>query len=210
RESLSGAVFGRPTPTSRYRSRARARAEAARARRARLGARRVDSRRSDQLARAPQGRAVALVSVRRARLVRGAAPRRPRRGDVPRQNRGARRRRRGVPTARPPIHAGVALGDSATRSADRATPPAYRARRRSAEPCRSAVGLPISHSLPEIRARARRRAEATLRGGVAAARSAHGRRRSRRRVSLRGRRAGALSYAAAGGWRQSEILGEIR
>ncbi len=50
--------------------------------------------------------------------------------------------------------------------------------RRSAEPGRSAVGLPLPHALPEVRARARRRRRApALHRRVAAARGAHGRRR---------------------------------
>ena len=84
-------------------------------------------------------------------LVGGPAHRRPRRRHVPRADRGDRRRRRGVRAARAPVHAGAALGDPDARSAQGARAAPDRPRGRSAEPGRSALGLPLPHPLPEVR-----------------------------------------------------------
>ena len=94
RQPLPARVLGRPAPAHRHRPRARARARADRARRAGVRARRVDPGRRRQPARGPAGRARACVPLHRARPVGRAAHLRPRRGDVPRQD----RRDRDAPT----------------------------------------------------------------------------------------------------------------
>ncbi len=67
-----------------------------------------------------QRRAAALVRVHRARPLGGAPHLRLRRGDVPRQDRRDRSRRRRVRTAEPPVHAVAAVGRADARPAPRA------------------------------------------------------------------------------------------
>ena len=88
-------------------------------------------------------------------------------------------------SAGPPVHAGAALGDSAARPAERATAPPDRPAGRSAQPGGSAVGLPLPHPLPEVRARARRFGAEAVYRRVAKARRQNRKRRPSGRLPLR-------------------------
>ena len=82
---------------------------------------------------------------------RGALPRRPDRGDVPRPDPGGRRLRDDLPRPEPPVHRGAAVGgaERRRRGAD-ADPP----RRRDPEPGQPAERLRVPHALPARSSRA--------------------------------------------------------
>ena len=123
-DALPARVLRRPAPAHRDRAGARARARRRGARRAGLGARRLDPGAGAEPAPGPPG------APRRCRTCSsprpgGRAPhRRPRRGDVPRQDRGDRPGRRDLRGPAPPVHAGAAV------RGPRAGPEVERARQR--------------------------------------------------------------------------------
>ncbi|GAA3314969.1 hypothetical protein GCM10020219_030300 [Nonomuraea dietziae] len=152
RRALPAALLGRTAPAHRHRPRAGAGAQADRPRRARLGARRVDPGGRHQPAGGPEGQARPVLPVRGPRPVRGPPPGRPRRRDVPRQDRGDRHRGRGVRHARPPLHQGADVGDPASRPRAGAFTPQDHPRRRPAQPGaappRAAASIPAAPSAP--------------------------------------------------------------
>ena len=93
-QPLPARVLRRPAPAHRHRAHAGAAAEADRGGRAGVGARRLDPGAGGEPARGPAERARPDLRDDRARPVGGAAHLRPGRGDVPRQDRRARRPRR--------------------------------------------------------------------------------------------------------------------
>ena len=100
RQPLPAGVLRRPAPAHRHRPGAGARAQADRAGRAGVRAGRVDPGRRDQPAGRAQGPARAVVPVRGPRPRRGPPHRRPGGGDVPRADRGDRRRSTRCSTSR--------------------------------------------------------------------------------------------------------------
>ena len=128
--------------------------DAARARRAGVGARRVDPGRRRQPAGGPAGPARPGLRVHRPRPVRGAPHLRPRRGDVPRQDRRDRRRPTTIyeqPAA--PVHPGAAVGRAGAGPGAGAAPQADRAARATC-PARS-TRRPAAGSAPAARRRRR-------------------------------------------------------
>ena len=117
--ALPARVLGRPAPAHRHRARARAEPQVHRLRRAGLGARRLDPGADHQPAAGPAGRARADLPVHLARPRRGAAHRRPGRGDVPRPDR--RDRRQAAPLRQPaaPLHPGACWPRSRCRGPGR-------------------------------------------------------------------------------------------
>ena len=95
-QPLPARVLGRPAPAHRRGARARAEAEAPDRRRARLRARRLDPGAGAQPAARPAADPRADARLHRARPLRRAPHVRPRRGDVPRQDRRDRRWRRAL------------------------------------------------------------------------------------------------------------------
>ena len=118
-QPLPARVLRRPAPAHRHRPGARAEAEADHRRRARLGARRLDPGADHQPARGPPGRVPPDLHLRRARPRRRPPRRRPGRGHVPRKDRRARARRRGLREPGPPLHRGAALSASRSRTRER-------------------------------------------------------------------------------------------
>ena len=116
--------------------------------RARLGARRLGAGVDPQSAARPPARHGLLVPVHHARPRDGRVPLRPRRRDVPRQDRRAGAARRALPQPAASVHAGAALGrgrprpgGAAQRAAhwcSRATSRARSTRRRAAASARAA------------------------------------------------------------------------
>src|SRR6185312_15411803 len=147
--------------------------------------------RRHQPARGSARAARALVSVRGPRSRGRAAHRGPDRGDVPRQDRRDRRCDARLRAGLASVHAGPAVGDPAAGPAQGAGPPPHPARRGSAEPGGPPVGVPVPNPLSEVRRPRRGAAPAVSRGGATAVRPE--RRRSRRRVSLRGGGEGRLT-----------------
>ena len=167
-QPLPGGVLRRPAPAHRHRPRARAAARAHRLRRAGLGARRLDPGADHQPARRPAARARPDLPVHLARPLGRPARQRPGRGDVPRQDRRARRptsstRTRGIrtrarcsPRCRCPIPTGRRARERIVLAGDVAVAD------------RPAVRLPVPSALP-----ARRSAICAARSAAAgAARSA--------------------------------------
>ena len=137
-DALSPRVLRRPAAAHRHRPRARGGARVHRLRRAGLGARRVGAGPGAQPAGRPAARPRALLPLHRPRPRRGAADRAPGRGDVPRPDRGggshrsAAPRARAIPTPSPCCPRCRSPIPTRQRAADRA-------RRRPAEPSRSAA-----------------------------------------------------------------------
>ena len=90
RVALPARVLRRSATAHRHRARARGRAPIHRLRRARFGARRFSAGAGDQPDAGSPARPRPRLPVHRARPLGGRAHRRPRRRDVPRQDRGAR------------------------------------------------------------------------------------------------------------------------
>ena len=111
------------------------------------------------------------LPVHRPRPGGGAPPVPARGGHVPGAAGGAGRARGPVRAAAPSLHAGAALGRAAARSAARARAAAHRARRRAAEPARSAAWLRLP---PALRASEKGRALPHGGTGVAADRTRTG------------------------------------
>ena len=86
-QPLPARVLRRPAPAGRHRPGPRPRARSDRARRAGVGARRLDPGRRREPARDAPGPARPRLRLHRPRPVRRPPHRRPRRGDVPRQDR---------------------------------------------------------------------------------------------------------------------------
>src|SRR5690606_31265732 len=162
REPLPGGVLRRAAPADRHRAGAGAGAQAAGAGRAGVGPRRLHPGGDHQPARGPAGAAGARLPVRRPRPVGGAPRRRPGGRHVPGPDRGDRRRPLRVPHARPPVHAGAALGDTRAGPRRRALPGAHPAHRGPARPDGAAVRLPVPLPLLPLR-RARRGRPAAVR-----------------------------------------------
>ena len=143
-QPLPARVLRRPAPAHRRRARARAEAEADRRRRAGVGARRLDPGADPQPAARAAARARPDAGLHRARPLGRAPHVRPRRRDVPRQGRRARRRPtrsthiratrtparccRAVPVADPQLRASAERQILARRRAESPTnpPPACR------------------------------------------------------------------------------------
>ena len=148
RRALPARVLRRAAPAHRHRPRPGAQPQAHHLRRAGQRPRRVHPRPGHQPARGPAGRVRPHLPVHRPRPVRGQAHLRPRRRDVPRQDRRDRRQRRALRPAAAPLHRGAALGGAdpgpahgAQRggaSSSRATCPARPTRRRAASSTRAA------------------------------------------------------------------------
>src|SRR5581483_3283577 len=117
---------------------------------------RLDSCAGRQPPRVPAARLRAHVHLRRARPLGRPSCLRPRRRDVPRQDRRDRRQAPDLHGAGASVYAGAAVGGP-DRRADAARPPeADRARRRRPQPGESAVGLPFPHAVLEGAADLRR------------------------------------------------------
>ena len=142
RPALPARVLGRPAPADRDRPGARPRARPRGLRRARLGARRVDPGAGPEPAARAAGRARPDVPVRRPQHGRRRAHQRPRRGDVPGQDRGGGRPPRDVPRPGASLHAGADVGDPHPEPG--APPPAGHPPRRRAEPGQPAVAAVAS------------------------------------------------------------------
>ena len=155
-QPLPARVLRRPAPAHRRRARDRAEAEADRRRRAGLGARRLDPGADHQPAARAPARARADDHLHRPRPLGRAPHVRPRRGDVPGQDRRAGRRR---PALRPP-----APSRTRARCCRRCPVPDPRLAREKQRQVlggdvpvadQPAAGVPLPHALPEG---ARRRA----------------------------------------------------
>jgi peptide/nickel transport system ATP-binding protein len=122
-----------------------------RARRTGVRSRRLHPGRRAQPARAPQGPPGAGVPVRRPRPVGGPPRRRPGRSDVFGPARGGRRRRRGVRTPGPSVHAGAAERRPHPRAGHGAAAHPDPAAGRPARSGGPAVRLPVPVALPAVR-----------------------------------------------------------
>ena len=154
RHALSARIFRRPAPAHRHRPRARRRASADRLRRAGIGARRVDPGPGNQSAGRPAASPRTVVRVHRARPRGGQAHRHPGSGNVSWPHRRIRGQTGAVPRTAPPVHPGVAVGDTDPRS--RRTQAAHHPRRRCPQPEPPAIRVPFPDALP-IRTAAVRR-----------------------------------------------------
>ena len=148
RAALSARILRRPAPAHRHRPRARRRAEADHRRRAGLGARRLDPGAGDQPAEATAAAPRPGLRLHQPRSRGRAAHRRPRRGDVSRQDRRDGDDRRAV--RRSPRHPYTRALLSAVPVPD---PTAVRERgaargRHARAPIAPAAGLPLPHPLP--------------------------------------------------------------
>ena len=128
RPPLPPRVLRRPAPADRRRPGARHGARPDHLRRARQRARRVDPGPGGQPARGAPGALRALLSLHRPRPRGGAAHLRPRRRDVPRQDRRDRGARRALREPAAPLHPRAPLRRAAPRSEDRTHAGAHRAR----------------------------------------------------------------------------------
>ena len=163
--------------------------DADRARRAGLGARRLDPGAGREPAREPAGRVRAHVPLHRARPVRRPPRLRPRRGDVPRQDRRDRIARTRSTTRR------------CTRTRRRSSPPSRSSRRTSAASAAGSCSRATSRAPRILRpaagsARAAGRPRRSVRRGGARARAPRGR-RAPRGVPLRRGLAPARSRGAS-------------
>ena len=150
--ALPARVLRRPAAAHRHRPGPRRGARVHRLRRAHLGARRVDPGPGPQPADRPAPAAGPDLPVHRPRPLGGQAHQRPGRGDVPRQDRRDRTAATRSTRARPPVHAGAALGGAGPGPGRRAQAPPGDPQGRRAQPREPAVGLPLPHPLLALRA----------------------------------------------------------
>ena len=154
RRPVPAPVQRRPAPAHRARARARPAAEARRRRRARLRARRLDPVAGAQPARGAEARVRPHLRVRRPRPRGRRLHLGSRRRDVPRPDRRDRTVGRALRPAVAPVHDGAPLGQPGAGAGTEEQPDRPHGRR--AEPDRSAVGLPLPHTLPDRAADLRR------------------------------------------------------
>ena len=114
--------------------------------RADLGARRLGCRRGDGAADGHSARAPHHAALHQPRSLGGALSRRPRGGDVPRADHGARLDGRSLLAALSPLHRSVAFCGADCRPRGREA--AYCPARLAAEPARPAEGVPVLDALP--------------------------------------------------------------
>ncbi|CAA9547568.1 MAG: Oligopeptide transport ATP-binding protein OppF, partial [uncultured Thermomicrobiales bacterium] len=148
RQPLPPRVLRRPAAADRHRAGPGREPGFHRRRRARLGPRRLDPGPDRQPARRPPGSVRTHVPVHRPRPLGRQAHLQPRRGDVPRQDRGTRPQRVALRRSTPPVHQGSPLRRADPRPGDREATRADHPERRRAQPDQPAVRLPLPHPLP--------------------------------------------------------------
>src|SRR6185437_4577950 len=164
--ALPPRVLRWPAPAHRDRAVARGLAAAGGAGRAGVRARRVDPGPDPEPAARPAGPARALLPLHRPRPGRGGPHEPHHRGDVPRADRGDRRRGHRLDPPQASLHAGPLRGGPALASLRAARRDG--ADRRGAEPAQPAVGLPLPPALPARDAPLLHRGAGAARGGGSA------------------------------------------
>ncbi len=147
-EPLPARVLGRPAPADRTGACARAKPRVSRLRRARLRTRRLDPGADHQPDRGASAEARAHVPVHRPRPRRRPSHLDAYRGDVPREDRRGRTRRRPLREPASSVHDHALVRDSDPGSRNRAAAQRDSRERRPAQPREPAEGLSFPHAVP--------------------------------------------------------------